>query len=54
MKSECRDELCVLLDEELKSPDVAGEPGTPMLVSCEPAAPGADPLPAPAPGVAVL
>lgn len=46
---------CVLLAEELKSPDVAGEPGTPMLVSCEPAAPGADePLPAPAAGVAVL
>jgi hypothetical protein len=44
-----------LLDEELKSPDVAGGPGTPMLVSCELAGPdAAGPLPVPAAGVAAL
>jgi len=45
---------CILLDEEWNSPDVAGEPGTPIFVSCDPVAPAADPLPLPVPGVVVL
>ena len=43
-----------LLDEQLNSPVAAGEPGTPIFVSCDPVAPTADPLPLPVPGVVVL